>query len=79
MEKSQRTALNLVPSEFELTLDVCVRRRCETGRSSDSYCTMCGVRYLRLRHLASSARADTSLKVQVVSVSWRKKERALTL
>jgi hypothetical protein len=78
MEKSQRTALNFVPSEFELTLDVCVRRR-ERGRSSDSYCTMCGVRYLRLRHLASSARADASLEFQVVSVSWRKKERALTL
>jgi hypothetical protein len=38
MEKSQRTALNFVPSEFELTLDVCVLRRFERGRSSDSYC-----------------------------------------
>lgn len=27
MEKSQRTALNSVPSEFELTLDVCLLKR----------------------------------------------------
>jgi len=78
MEKSQRTALNFVPSEFELTLDVCVLRL-ERGRISDSYCRVRGLRYRRVRHLASSARADTSLQVQVVSVSWHKKERALTL